>query len=85
VTSQVATLEREYMEAAAAAAVTVPLLSFSLSLSHTQHTRCALVAHQGCWEAVVLPAWDGSTTALAASKPGFGRRKFGDLGPTRVN
>jgi hypothetical protein len=37
VTSQVATLEREYMEAAAAAAVTVPLLSFSLS--HTRNTH----------------------------------------------
>jgi hypothetical protein len=39
VTSQVATLEREYMEVAAAAAVTVPLLSFSLSLSHTRNTH----------------------------------------------
>jgi hypothetical protein len=30
-------------------------------------------------EAVVLPAWDGSKTALARSKSGFGRRKSGDL------
>jgi hypothetical protein len=38
---------------------------------------------QGCWEAVVLPDWDGSKTAFAGSKAGFGRRKSGDLGPVR--
>jgi hypothetical protein len=27
----------------------------------------------------VLSAWDGSKTALAGSKSGFSRRKFGDL------
>ena len=37
-------------------------------------------ADQGCWEAVVLPAWDGSKTALAGSKSGLGQRKSGDLG-----
>jgi hypothetical protein len=29
---------------------------------------------------VVLPAWEGSDTALAGSKSGSGRRKSGDLG-----
>jgi hypothetical protein len=33
----------------------------------------ALIGLQGGWEAVVLPAWDGSETALAGSKSGFGR------------
>jgi hypothetical protein len=31
---------------------------------------------QGWWEAVVLPAWDGSKTALAGSKSGFGPEKI---------
>jgi hypothetical protein len=30
-------------------------------------------------QAAVLPAWDGSKTALAGSKSSFGRRQFGDL------
>jgi hypothetical protein len=35
-------------------------------------------------EAVVLPAWDSSKTASAGSKSGFGRRKFGELGPLKA-
>jgi hypothetical protein len=30
---------------------------------------------------LLLPAWDGSKTALAGSKSGFGVRKAGDLAP----
>jgi hypothetical protein len=32
-------------------------------------------------EQLLLPAWDGSKTALADSKSGFGLRKSGDLAP----
>jgi hypothetical protein len=51
-------------------------------------TRCASACcceSQGCWEAVVLPAWDGSTTALAGSEPAsaFIGKKC-DLGPRQA-
>jgi hypothetical protein len=44
----------------------------------------SLWRQQRKWEAVVLPAWHGSKTALAGSKFGLGWRKSGDFGPVQA-
>jgi hypothetical protein len=42
------------------------------------------LGEQGKWEAVVLPAWDGSKTALAGSESGFGRPKVWRFTPIQA-
>jgi hypothetical protein len=39
---------------------------------------CGSIATSANGLAVVLPAWDGSETALTGSKSGFGVRNIGD-------
>ena len=58
-----------------------PLTRGVMEAAYTKHYRYAPSSRAVGWEAVVLPAWDGSTTALAGSKSGFGRGNLGDSGP----
>ena len=48
---------------------------------HLLRQRLSCVPTSVNGEQLLLPAWDGSITALAGSKSGFGVRKAGDLAP----
>ena len=91
-------LPGESVEAVSAGSGMVSAAAASHAATHRRArpaaaAACSLTSAAACISSVwtsakgkhwLLPAWDGSTTALAGSKTGFGRRKLGDLSPMKA-